>query len=151
MRRTTLALVATTAGIALLIGVKALSAGPSRSALAAIGAPQPTTSSHPPRTSGSSAPAKPPATGRYTGSPVDNPYGTIQVQAVLTNGKLTNIVVLQQTSGGRSDEIDAYALPVLKSEALTAQSANIDVVSGATYTSQGYAQSLQAALDAAGR
>ncbi|HEX5407529.1 MAG TPA: FMN-binding protein, partial [Pseudonocardiaceae bacterium] len=66
-------------------------------------------------------------------------------------GKLSDIVVLQQTSGGRSEQIDSYALPVLKAEALAARSADIDVVSGATYTSQGYAQSLQAALDAAGR
>ncbi|MHA6764107.1 FMN-binding protein [Streptacidiphilus sp. PAMC 29251] len=82
---------------------------------------------------------------------VDTRYGPVQVQAVLTGGKLTEVVVLQETDGGRSRAIDSYALPVLRTEALAAQGANIDVVSGATYTSIGYARSLQAALDKAGR
>jgi uncharacterized protein with FMN-binding domain len=73
------------------------------------------------------------------------------VQAVVADGKLTNVNVLQvPDNGGYEDQIVAIALPQLKSEALSAQSANIDIVSGATYTSQGYAQSLQAALDQAG-
>jgi uncharacterized protein with FMN-binding domain len=75
----------------------------------------------------------------------------MQVLAVLDHGKLTDVTVLQQTSGGRSTQIDSYALPLLKTEALRAQSARIDVVSGATYTSSGYARSLQAALDTARR
>jgi uncharacterized protein with FMN-binding domain len=71
---------------------------------------------------------------------------------VISGGRLTDVVVLQQTDvGQRSTQIDSYAVPVLKAEALSAQSADIDVVSGATYTSAGYASSLQAALDAAGR
>jgi uncharacterized protein with FMN-binding domain len=71
---------------------------------------------------------------------------------VIRSGRLTDVVVLHQTDvGERSTQIDSYAVPVLKSEALSAQSAEIDVVSGATYTSVGYARSLQAALDAAGR
>ena len=95
----------------------------------------------------------PPATasGSWTGSAVPTRYGTMQVQVVLKAGKLTGVVVLQQTSGGRSSEIDSYALPVLTAEALKAQGADIDVVSGATYTSDGYAQSLQAALDTAAK
>jgi uncharacterized protein with FMN-binding domain len=75
----------------------------------------------------------------------------VQVQAVVADGKLTNVNVLQvPDNGGYEDQIVSIALPELKSEALSAQSANIDVVSGATYTSEGYAQSLQAALDQAG-
>jgi uncharacterized protein with FMN-binding domain len=87
--------------------------------------------------------------GVFTGSPIDARYGLMQVAAVIRSGKLTDIKVLQETDGGRSHQIDAAAIPVLKSEALTAQSARIDAVSGATYTSQGYAQSLQSALDQA--
>ena len=165
MRRITAGLAATTAGIALVIGVKASSASAPRSALAASGqalrGPQGTPEagaspgSASPGTTGTGTTGtgqqKASTTGSYTGSTVDTRYGPVQVRAVVKAGKLTNVVVLQQTDGGRSSQIDSYALPILTTEALKAQSADIDVVSGATYTSQGYAQSLQAALDAAGR
>jgi uncharacterized protein with FMN-binding domain len=89
--------------------------------------------------------------GTFTGSTVDTPYGPVQVSAVLSGGKLTGVNVLQVPDSGRyEDQIVADALPMLKSEALSAQSANIDIVSGATFTSQGYAQSLQSALNQAG-
>jgi uncharacterized protein with FMN-binding domain len=89
--------------------------------------------------------------GTFTGSTVDTPYGPVQVSAVLSSGKLTGVNVLQVPDSGRyEDQIVADALPMLKSEALSAQSANIDIVSGATFTSQGYAQSLQSALNQAG-
>jgi uncharacterized protein with FMN-binding domain len=75
----------------------------------------------------------------------------VQVQAVISGGKLTNVIVLQVPDrGGYEDQIVQVAIPELKSEALSKQSANIDVISGATYTSQGYAASLQSALDQAG-
>lgn len=149
MRRTTMALAATTTGVALVIGVKAGTGGAPRSAL---GQAAPVANSPTGGGSGTAAAALPAAaSGSYTGSAVDTRYGTMQVQAVLKAGKLTGVVVLQQTSGGRSSEIDSYALPVLTTEALKAQGADIDVVSGATYTSGGYAQSLQAALDAAAK
>lgn len=149
MRRTTMALAATSTGLALLIGVKAQSAGAPRSALDDTPrAAQPSTTT--PTAPTTARPAGP-GNGTFTGSAVDTRFGTVQVQAVESGGRLTDVVVLQQTDGGHSTQIDAYALPVLKSEALAAQSADIDVVSGATYTSEGYAQSLQAALDAAGR
>ncbi len=150
MRRTTMALAATTTGVALIIGVKAGTGGVPRSAL---GVSAPAVNSPTGGAGGGSAAAAPPATasGSYTGSAVPTRYGTVQVQAVLKAGKLTSVVVLQQTSGGRSSEIDSYALPVLTAEALKAQGADIDVVSGATYTSDGYAQSLQAALDTAAK
>ena len=166
MRRITLALAATSTGIALVVGMKAHSAGAPRSALA-VGASTPRHRTAP------ASPASPPAPGggasatasgspgttaavtaadgRFTGTVIDTRYGPVQVQAVLTSGRITDVVVLRETDGGRSRAIDSYALPVLRSEALAAQGANIDVVSGATYTSSGYAQSLQAALDRAGR
>ena len=139
-----MALAATTTGVALIIGVKAGTGGVPRSALG-LSAPAV-------NNPGGTA-AAPPATasGSWTGSAVPTRYGTMQVQVVLKAGKLTGVVVLQQTSGGRSSEIDSYALPVLTTEALKAQGADIDVVSGATYTSDGYAQSLQAALDTAAK
>jgi uncharacterized protein with FMN-binding domain len=170
-----MALAATAGCIALLLGVKAQSAGPPRSALGVSsparpgptggGSGTPSTGSTGSSgstgstaggggsgsTPGAKGTAHAPASGRFTGDPEDTPYGTVQVQAVLSGGRLTDVVVLQQTDGGRSAAIDAYALPVLKSEALKKQSANVDVVSGATYTSTGYARSLQAALDRAGR
>lgn len=117
-------------------------------------APQPTPGA-------TTAPAAPgptgaPSTGSgsqrtVTGSAVDTPYGTVQVQAVLDGGKITNVTFLQAPSGGRSSRISRSAAPVLVSEALQAQNSHVDSVSGATYTSEAYTQSLQAALDAAGR
>jgi uncharacterized protein with FMN-binding domain len=89
--------------------------------------------------------------GTFTGSSVDTPYGPVQVSATLSGGKLTDVNVLQVPDNGRyEDQIVTDAVPMLKSEALSAQSANIDIVSGATFTSQGYAQSLQSALNQAG-
>ena len=89
--------------------------------------------------------------GTFTGAAENTEYGPVQVQATISGGKLTNVTVLQVPDrGGYEDQIVQIALPQLKSEALSAQSANIDTVSGATFTSQGYAESLQSALDQAG-
>jgi uncharacterized protein with FMN-binding domain len=89
--------------------------------------------------------------GTFTGAAEDTQYGPVQVEATISGGKLTNVTVLQVPDrGGYEDQIVQIALPQLKSEALSAQSANIDTVSGATFTSQGYAESLQSALDQAG-
>jgi hypothetical protein len=85
-----------------------------------------------------------------SGRAISTMYGPMQVQATLAGGRITKITVLQQTNvGARSGQIDAYALPQLTREALSAQSARIDAVSGASYTSSGYIQSLQSALDKA--
>jgi uncharacterized protein with FMN-binding domain len=158
------ALVTTALALTLLLSFKSQSAGPPRSALAGSGSqsgtatgpaggtttsPHPKKNPHKPvRPTASAQPAG--KSGTFDGSPYDNPYGTMQVAAVLRNGKLTDIKVLQETDGGRSHQIDAAAIPVLRSQALSKHSANINVVSGATFTSQGYAQSLQSALDKAG-
>lgn len=96
------------------------------------------------------APAALKGKGQITGAAVDTPYGTVQVQVTLSNGRITDVQPLQLPGDRmRSQMISQYAAPVLRSEALQAQSAQIDLVSGATYTSDGYAQSLQAALDQA--
>ena len=86
-----------------------------------------------------------------TGDAIDTRYGAVQVQITVTNGKLTAVNAVQYPQQERKDqEINAYAIPVLAKEALAAGSAKIDIVSGATYTSDGYANSLQSALDKAG-
>jgi uncharacterized protein with FMN-binding domain len=85
-----------------------------------------------------------------TGALVSTPYGQVQVQVSLLGKRITNVTALHLTdSSDTSVQISASAEPTLRSEALSAQSANIDLVSGATYTSEGYKASLQAALDAA--
>jgi uncharacterized protein with FMN-binding domain len=96
-----------------------------------------------------------PASGSSSAKTVNGPvvstqYGDIQVEVVVTSGKLTDVVALALPTGRRSGQISSYAEPILHQEALSAQSARIDLVSGATYTSDAYAQSLQAALNQAG-
>ncbi len=74
----------------------------------------------------------------------------MQVTITVTNSKITRVdVPIYPNNNGRDEQINAYALPVLTQETLAAQSAHINTVSGATVTSDGYLQSLQAALDAA--
>ena len=85
-----------------------------------------------------------------TGPTVSTRYGPVQVMIEVSGGTITDIVALQLPSGGRSGRISDVAEPTLHDEALTAQSAAIDGVSGATYTSRAYEQSLQAAIDQAG-
>lgn len=88
--------------------------------------------------------------GTFTGQAVQTREGTVQVQVTIAGGVITEITALQLPSGSaKHDQINATAEPILRSEALAAQSANIDIVSGATYTSEGYIQSLQSALDQA--
>ena len=101
------------------------------------------------------ATATPAGGGTSAGKTVDGPvvptrYGDIQVEVVVASGKLTDVVALQLPTGRRSGQISSYAEPILHQEALKAQNANIDLVSGATYTSDAYSQSLQAALNQAG-
>lgn len=79
-------------------------------------------------------------------------YGPVQIRITYAGGRISRVVAVQLPSGrSRDAEINSYAVPILESETLAAQSANINSVSGATYTSDGYVQSLQAALDAAHR
>jgi uncharacterized protein with FMN-binding domain len=85
-----------------------------------------------------------------TGSPVDTQFGTTQVQVTIKNGKITDVKALQIPSNEpQSVQISNAAVPTLRQSALTKQSAAIDTVSGATFTSKSYAASLQSALDKA--
>ncbi|HWE89410.1 MAG TPA: FMN-binding protein [Pseudonocardiaceae bacterium] len=103
-------------------------------------------------TGGPTSPAKLPTGARtIDGDVVDTPYGPVQVAVVFGNGRITDVRALQTPSdAGRSIRLADLATPILRQEVLTAQSAQIDTVSGATYTSDGYAQSVQYALDHAG-
>ena len=88
--------------------------------------------------------------GTFTGDAVMTQWGVVQVQITVSNGKITAATPVQYPNGnGRDAEINSYALPVLNQEVISAQSANIDMVSGATVTSGGYLQSLQSAIDQA--
>lgn len=88
--------------------------------------------------------------GQFVGPVTSNPYGDVQVQITIQNGKIVDVTALSLPTGGHSGRISQYAGPMLQSQALAAQSARIDGVSGATYTSQAYAESLQGALNQAG-
>lgn len=78
-------------------------------------------------------------------------YGIVQVKVTVTGKRIANVSFLQLTAyDGRSQQINNDAAPVLLQETLSAQNAHIDAVSGASYTSDGYTQSLQSALDQAG-
>jgi uncharacterized protein with FMN-binding domain len=104
-----------------------------------------------PTATASAAPkAQSSATKTYTGDAVDTRWGPVQVQITVTAGKVTDSqAVVYPNGNGRDVEINSYALPVLSQEAVQQQSAQIDTVSGATVTSDGYVQSLQSALDQA--
>ena len=86
----------------------------------------------------------------YQGSVASTRWGDIQVVITVADGKITAVSVPVYPDGnGKDQQINARALPVLTQETIAAQSADIDTVSGATVTSNGYKESLQAALDAA--
>lgn len=103
----------------------------------------PSTSTTPP-TPASSATYK---DGSYTGTVVDAFYGNIQVKAIIQGGKITDVQFLQfPNDQPNSVAVSNQSTPVLKQEAIAAQSAQVDVVSGATDTSQAFVKSLSAAL-----
>jgi uncharacterized protein with FMN-binding domain len=88
--------------------------------------------------------------GTFTGADVPNRFGDVQVRVVISNGRITDVQAIQlPTDRAESAYISQQVGPWLRSEALQAQSANIDIISGATYTSQSYAQSLETALQQA--
>ncbi|MFC4908148.1 FMN-binding protein [Actinomadura gamaensis] len=166
MRRAVIATSATIAGVSLLLALK-----PHHSGLAAASgttggrtgsgesATAPPSSSESessgsPGSSGSSGStkkaAKPSTSGTFTGDAVDTRYGPVQVQVTLKSGKIKAVKVLQvPNENGRDRELASMAVPRLTREALAAGNAQIDTVSGATYTSEGYINSLQSALDKA--
>jgi uncharacterized protein with FMN-binding domain len=86
-----------------------------------------------------------------TGDSIDTQWGPVQVRITVTNGKLASVTAIDYPwNNGRDEEINSYAVPALNQEALAAGSARIDMISGATYTSTGYINSLQSALNKAG-
>lgn len=86
-----------------------------------------------------------------TGPSVQTEWGPVQVEITVEGGQITDVSVpVYPDDNPRDVEINDYALPILVQETLDQQSADIDMISGATVTSVGYAQSLQAALDEAG-
>ncbi len=88
--------------------------------------------------------------GTFSGTSESTPFGNVQVEIVVSAGKITDVKALQLTDqGGRSVQISNYAAPILRSEILASQSANVSSVSGATYTSDGYLSSAQSAIDKA--
>jgi uncharacterized protein with FMN-binding domain len=90
------------------------------------------------------------AGGTYDGDVVQTRFGTVQVQITVKAGAITDVTALKLTDHeGRSVQISNYAAPILRSEVLQAQSANVQTVGGATVTRDAYLTSLQAALDAA--
>jgi uncharacterized protein with FMN-binding domain len=91
------------------------------------------------------------SSGTFTGDVVQTRWGPVQVRLITADGGITTVEVVQYPSeNGKDVEINNYALPILVDETLAAQSADIDMVSGATVTSVGYIDSLQSALDQAG-
>jgi len=142
LRRIVLASAATVSGMVMLLSLK-----PHASPAAALAVPAPTGSS-----SASSGTGGTTTTGTrtVTGDTVQTRWGPVQVRITVKSGRLTDVTaVTYPTDNPRDQEINSYAIPRLRSEALQAQSADIDTVSGATYTSDGYRQSLQSALDSA--
>ena len=160
-RRGAIALVTTVIALVLLFNFKTPDQAPASGGIASTSGSSSASSSSGSSSgssgtsSGSTAQASPSAavtasgTETLTGAVYSSRYGNTQVQVTITNGQIAAVTALQLPTGGRSGQISQYVEPILSSEALTAQNANIDIVSGATYTSEAYAQSLQSALDQA--
>ncbi|MFJ6775269.1 FMN-binding protein [Kitasatospora sp. NPDC091257] len=170
MRRAVVTSAATAAGVVLLLSLKpheaagpapvigsgpgtgtgqgtAADSGTGSEGSAPSNAPAPSVSA--PASASASAPAAG-APRKVSGDTVNTRYGPVQVQITLAGSRITAVDVVTYPSAERRDrEINTSALPVLNQEAIAAQSARIDVVSGATYTSDGYVRSLQSALDRA--
>ena len=88
--------------------------------------------------------------GTYTGTSEQTRFGNVQVEVVISGGKITDVKALHLTDAeGRSVQISNYAAPILRKEVLASQSAKVSNVGGATYTTDGYLSSLQSALDQA--
>jgi uncharacterized protein with FMN-binding domain len=109
--------------------------------------------SQPTRTTSPATPATPGSgggDGTFTGEAADTRYGPVQVRITVAGGRITDAQAVDYPQeSGRDVRINSAAVPELNQETLQAQSAQIDTVSGATYTSEGYQQSLQSAIDAA--
>ncbi|WP_181139075.1 FMN-binding protein [Streptomyces sp. Ru72] len=145
VRRVVLATAATVSGIVLLLSLKPAS-GPASAQAGGGAAPQQTAAAQESPQGGSGQQT---GTRTVTGEVAKTQYGPVQVRLTVSGGKITKAEAVQAPKGGLSDQKTAMAVPRLNQEAVAAQSAQIDAVSGATYTSGGYKQSLQSALDKA--
>lgn len=159
MKRVILAAVSTVAGLTALLSFKtrptpALAAGRS-TANPATGAgsnsPANARASHgTTNTTPATTPAGANGTKTIDGATADTRFGPVQVEITVANGKVTGVHAVEYPTERRRDvQINDYAIPILDQEAVAAKTANIDMVSGATYTSTGYIKSLQSALDKA--
>jgi uncharacterized protein with FMN-binding domain len=131
------------------VGVVAgASAAPTRTATQAPAATQAPVATDAPAATAAPAAGDAYKNGSVTGPVVNTRFGPVQVEVTISGGKVADVTAVQLPfDHPRSQEISDYAAPILQSEAVQAQSAQIDLVSGATYTSIAYARSLQAALD----
>jgi len=148
MRRALLAVSGTVVGLVMLLSFKTHPAAVPTPP-AALGTP----------TAGGASPAPTSAAGSaasggsrtVTGQAAQTRYGPVQVQITVSGGTVTSVTAVDYPQNDpRDQQINSFAIPQLDREATAAKSTNIDIVSGATYTSQGYIQSLQSALDQAG-
>jgi uncharacterized protein with FMN-binding domain len=161
VRRAVPTLIATLAGLGLLAefhtSPTSVAAGAPPSSQSVIAGPPATTTPKGPvpgrsGTTTTTAPPLPPGTKTVDGPVAQTRYGDVEVRVVIANGKITDVVAVTLPSDrSRSARISQQAEPILRQEALQAQSAHIDIVSGATFTTEGYAQSLQGALDLASK
>ena len=104
------------------------------------------------RTHRVATPHRQPRTQAITGDALQDPYGTVQVSVKLRGGRIVDVTpIAMPLDNPQSQSINQQAVPLLRSEVLQAQTASIDIVSGATYTSEAYARSLQSALIRADR
>lgn len=121
-----------------------------------ITVPNPTSAAAPqaapaPAAPAAPAPAAPAVASVIDGDSVNTSYGPVQVEITVTGGVITAAQAINYPNNDREDrQINSRAIPLLNSQVLSAQSAKIDGVSGATYTSDGYLRSLQSAIDVAG-
>lgn len=170
MRRVALALFSTVTGLVMLLSFKTHSstAGVPVAAAPVVPSTTPTTPSTgstaagtattpagatatTPSSAATAAPSSAPSSKTITGDAIDTRFGPVQVRITVTNGTVTAVEAVDYPQNNPRDaQINAYAIPQLNSEALSAKTASIDMVSGATYTSEGYLGSLQSALDQAG-
>ncbi|MFD8044844.1 FMN-binding protein [Streptomyces sp. WAC 05379] len=139
IRRVVLAGAATVSGIVLLLSLKPAS-DPGSAQAAGVGAPPAASAQGGAQAAGS---------GTVTGEAAQTQYGAVQVRLTVSNGKIARAEAVQAPKGGQSDQITANAVPKLNQAVVAAQGADIDAVSGATYTSAGYKESLQSAIDKA--
>jgi uncharacterized protein with FMN-binding domain len=150
MRRGPIVIGATVAGTAGVLAFHAQAPTVPTATAAAVAttsaATTPTTTSGTSTSSGSST-----ASGTATGAAIDTQYGAAQVRVTVRNGRIVKLEALQlQGNDPRSVQISGSAAPVLQEEVLAKQTAAVDAVSGATFTSASYMQSVQSALDKLG-